>query len=148
MFKSSVWKFYCRHLDLVTRYAIFCVTKDHGYARLVICTFRSFPHSWLSTGFVTIVTRRVLLVEQERSLLPIFSRVHVARSLIFYIIFYIVVSLCLFSICHCVVWPSIEGFWLALNFLLSNLYNLNVIQQDSVVTLRLMFINCVWMTKW
>jgi len=30
----------------------------------------SFPHSWLITGFVTKVTRRVLLVEQELLTLP------------------------------------------------------------------------------
>jgi len=29
-----------------------CVTNDHGYVPLVVNTSRSFPHSWLATGFV------------------------------------------------------------------------------------------------
>jgi hypothetical protein len=40
---------------------------DHGYAPLVVSTSRSFPRSWLITGFVTRLTRRVSLVEQELS---------------------------------------------------------------------------------
>ena len=47
-----------------------CVTNDHGYVLLVANTSRSFPHSWLITGFVTILTRRVPLVEQELLTLP------------------------------------------------------------------------------
>jgi hypothetical protein len=42
-----------------------CVRNDHGYVPLVINTSRSFPHSWLITGFVAILTRRVPLVGQE-----------------------------------------------------------------------------------
>ena len=30
-----------------------CITNDHGYVPLVVNTFRTFPHSWLITGFVT-----------------------------------------------------------------------------------------------
>ena len=45
-----------------------CVANDHGYVPLVVNTSRFFPHSWLITGFVTRLTRRVPLVEQE--LLP------------------------------------------------------------------------------
>jgi hypothetical protein len=45
-----------------------CVTNDHGYVPLVESTSRSLPHSWLITGFVTRLARRVSLVEQE--LLP------------------------------------------------------------------------------
>jgi hypothetical protein len=41
------------------------VTNDHGYVPLVVNTSRSFPHSWLITGFVTRLTRRVTLMEQE-----------------------------------------------------------------------------------
>jgi hypothetical protein len=47
-----------------------CVTNDHGYVPLVINTSRSFPHSRLITGFVTRLTRRVPLVEQELLTLP------------------------------------------------------------------------------
>jgi len=40
-----------------------CVTND-------VNSPRSFPHSWLITGFVTRLTRRVPLVEQELLTLP------------------------------------------------------------------------------
>jgi hypothetical protein len=51
-----------------------CVTNDHGYVPLVANTSRSFPHSWLITGFVTKVTQRVSLVEQEILTLPGYLR--------------------------------------------------------------------------
>jgi hypothetical protein len=64
-----------------------CVTNDHGYVPLVVNTSRSFPRSWLITGFVTRLTRRVSLVEQELPTLPehlssplVFSGVRVTRS--------------------------------------------------------------------
>ena len=41
--------------------------------------------SWHIIGFVTRVTRRVSLVEQE--LPPVFSGVHVTRSLVFCVVF-------------------------------------------------------------
>ena len=59
-----------------------CVTNDHGYVPLVVNTPRSFPHSRLITGFITRLTRRVPLVDQEilttpehLSSPPVFSRV-------------------------------------------------------------------------
>jgi hypothetical protein len=64
-----------------------CVTNNHGYVPLVVSTSRSFPHSRLITGFVTRLTRRVPLVEQELLTLPehlsspqVFSGVRVTRS--------------------------------------------------------------------
>jgi hypothetical protein len=36
-----------------------CVTNDHGYVPLVVKISRSFPHSWLITGFVIRLTRQV-----------------------------------------------------------------------------------------
>jgi hypothetical protein len=57
-------------------------------------TSRSFPHSWLITGFVTRLTRRVPLVEQElltlpehQSSSPVFSVVRVTRSLVLCVCF-------------------------------------------------------------
>jgi hypothetical protein len=47
-----------------------CITNDHGYVPLVVNTSRSFPHCWLISGFVTRLTRRVSLVEQELLTLP------------------------------------------------------------------------------
>ena len=53
---------------------------------------RSFPHSRLITGFITRLTRRMPLVEQEllpehRSLSSVFSGVRVTRSLVLYVCF-------------------------------------------------------------
>jgi hypothetical protein len=73
---------------------LICVTNDHGYVPLVANSSRSFPHSRLITGFVTILTRRVPLEEQKLFTLPehmssppIFSGVRVARSLVLYVCF-------------------------------------------------------------
>ena len=52
--KSSLRKFDGRHNDLVNRYEIF--------VPLVVSTFRSCPHSWLITEFVTGATWWVPLV--------------------------------------------------------------------------------------
>ena len=82
-------------------------------------TSRSFPHSRLITGFVTRLTRRVPLVEQELPTLPehlnsppIFSGVRVTRSLVLYVFFVDrCLSFCTFSFGHCVVCSSsIYGF--------------------------------------
>ena len=48
-----------------------CVTTDHGYVPFVVITIRSFPHSWLITGSVTRVPRRVPHVEQGLLTLPV-----------------------------------------------------------------------------
>jgi hypothetical protein len=100
-----------------------CVTNDHGYVPLVVNTSRYFPRSWLITGFVTRLTRRVSLVEQELLTLleylcslPIFSEVRVTRSLVLYVCFVDrCLSFCIFSFGHCVVYSSsIYGFRLPL----------------------------------
>jgi len=91
-----------------------------------IFTSGLFPHSWLSTGFVTRLIRRVPLVEQELPTLPehlnsppVFSGVHVARSLVLCVCFvdhYL--SFCAFSFGHCVVCSTSRcGFWLSLWYL-------------------------------
>ena len=88
-----------------------CVTNDHGYV----------PHSWLITGLVTRLARRVPLVEQKLLTLPmhmssppVFSEVRVTRLLVLCVSFvdrYL--SCCPFSFGHCVVCPSSSyGFWL------------------------------------
>ena len=84
-----------------------------------------FPHSWLITWFVTRLTRRVQLVKQELPTLPksrsspsVFSGVRVTRSLVLCLCFVErCFSFCLFSFGHCVVCPSIYGFWLPLWYL-------------------------------
>ena len=87
----------------------------------VVNTSRSFPRSWVITGFVTRLTLRVSLVEQELPSLPehlssppVFSGVHVTRSLVLYVCFVDrCLSFCTFSFGHCVVCSSsIYGLWL------------------------------------
>jgi hypothetical protein len=84
---------------------------------------RSFPHSWLITGFVTILTRRLPLVEEDLLTLPgnlsspqVFSGVRVTRSLDLCVCFVDrCLSFCTFSFGHCVVCSSsIYGFGLPL----------------------------------
>jgi hypothetical protein len=91
----------------------------HKYAPLVVSTSRSFPRSWLITGFVTRLTRRMSLVEKELLTLlehmsspPVFSGVRVTRSLVLYVCFVDrCLFFCTFSFGHCVVCSSsIYGF--------------------------------------
>jgi hypothetical protein len=99
-----------------------CVTNDHEYAPLVANTSGFFPHSWPITGFITRLTRRVSLVEQELLTLPehlrsppVFSGVHVTRSLVLWLCFVDhCLSFCFFSFGRCIVCSSIYGFWLPL----------------------------------
>jgi hypothetical protein len=117
-----------------------CFTNDHRYCLLVVNTLRSFPRSWLITGFATILTRRVPLVEEELLTLPehlssppVFSGVRVARSLVLCICF---VDRCLslspFSFGHYVFCPSsIYGFWLAIWYLQYILKGLRIFQYWS-----------------
>jgi hypothetical protein len=85
-----------------------------------------FPHSWLITGFVTRLPRRVPLEEQELHTLPeylssppVFSGVQVTRSLVLCVCFvYRCLSFYHFSFDHCVVCSSsIYGFLLPLSYL-------------------------------
>ena len=99
-----------------------CVTNDHEYVPLVLSTPRSFPHSWLITGFVVRLTRRVLLVEQELltlpehlSLPPVFSGVRVTRSLVVYVCF----------VDHCLpffFWPLLCLFFFDIRILITLWY--------------------------
>jgi hypothetical protein len=91
----------------------------------------SFPRSWLITAFVTRLTRRVPLMEQElltlpehRSSPPVFSGVLVTRSLVLCVCFVDrCLSFCTFSFGHCVVCSSsIYGFWLPLWYLQTLLF--------------------------
>ena len=114
--KSSLQIFYDLHHDLVDRYGI-------SVSQMTTDMFPSwsFPHSWLVIGFVTRLTRRVSLVEQELptllehlSLPPVSSGVHVTRSLVVYVCFVDrCLSFCTLSFDHCVLCSSsIYRFWL------------------------------------
>ena len=104
-------------------------------------TSRSFPRSWLITGFVTRLKRRVSLVEQELLTLPkhlssppVFNGVRVTRSLVLYVCFVDrCLSFCTFSFGNCVVCSSsIYGFWLPLWYL----QTLLVLQRYFVISFR------------
>jgi len=101
-FKSSLRKLYCPDHDLdnfVTEYLC------HKWPRICPTCRKHFPvlsSSWLITRFVTRVQWQVPLVEQELltfhkylGSLPVFSGVHVARSLVFCVKFcFLIVPLC------------------------------------------------------
>ena len=159
---------YCRIQEVNESWKFSCWPIANCYSTLLgnIGISRSFTHSWLITGFITIVTRRVSLVERELLPLPehlnsspVFSGVGVTRSLVFCVMFcrsllvllyFFFWSLCclsfdlrilitslwylvaivlsflrftdsdylpLVSCGHCVVCPSIYGFWLPLWYL-------------------------------
>ena len=107
--KSSLRKCYGRHHDFVDRYGISVSQMTTDRFHLSVNTSRSFPHSWLITVFVTILTRWVSLVEQELLTLPEhlssppdFSGVRVTRSLVLYVCFADrCLSFCTFSFGHC-----------------------------------------------
>ena len=61
--KSSLRKYYGRHHDLVNRYGISVSQMTTDMFPFVVITIWSFPHSLVITGLVTIVTRKVDLVE-------------------------------------------------------------------------------------
>ena len=112
-FMSSLRKVYKRHHDLVNRYEI-SVSHTTTCVPLVVSTSWSIPHSRLVTGFVTRVTRRIPLVEQNLLTIPeylcsplVYSGFRVARSLFFCVLlcrslfilflFVIMLSLCCLS---------------------------------------------------
>ena len=84
-----------------------------------------FSHSWLITWFVARVTRRVPLSAQKLftlpyhlSSLPDFRMVRVGQSLVLCVVLSISLFVFLsFSVGHCVVCPSIYGFWSSLCYL-------------------------------
>jgi hypothetical protein len=110
-------RLYC-YKKKVDRYGI-------SVSKMIICR-KQFPHSSRITGFVTIETRRVPLVNQELPTLPghlsspmVISEVRVTRSLVLCICFLDhCLFFCSFSFGHCVVCSSsIYGFWLPLWYL-------------------------------
>ena len=122
-----------------------CVTNDHEYVPLVVNTSRTFSRSWLITGFVSRVARRVPLVEQELPTLlehlsspPDFSGVRVTRSLVLCVCFVDrCFSFCPFSFDHCVVCSSsIYGFWLPLWYLQTLLPSILIYNFIFTITYR------------
>jgi hypothetical protein len=100
-----------------------CVTNDHGWVSFVVIIIQPFPHSRLITGFVTRVTRWVPHADQELLTLlehPIFCVKFVLLDFEFSVWCFVhhCLSVCSFSIGHCIVCPSsIYGFWLPILYL-------------------------------
>jgi hypothetical protein len=90
------------------------VTNDHRYVPLVVATSRSFSRSWLVTGFVTRLTRRLTWM--------------FCRSLF--------VLLYFFPLGHCVVCSySIYGFRLPLLYLQILLWSTHI-KRNTIGTIR------------
>ena len=106
----------------ITTYTISLPIKS----RNGVIWFSYFAHSWLITGCVARIKRRVLLMEHQLLPLsehlsspPVFVGVCVTRSSVLCICFVDrCLSFCPFSFSHLVVCPSsIYGFWLPLLFI-------------------------------
>jgi hypothetical protein len=127
---------------------------------------QSLYQTWLSST-LSVLTRRVSLVEQEQLTLPEhlssppgFSGVRVTRSLGLYVCFVDrCLSFCTFSFSHCVVCSSsIYGFWffgifklfLRTGWLLRNIYISNGIVSSSFYTnvLSLSPTKLNWVARW
>ena len=76
------WSHHFESCDLVDSYGI-SVTNDHAYVQLLVITSLSCSRAWLVTRFVTRLTRRLPLVEQELLSLPEhMSFIHINASTI------------------------------------------------------------------
>jgi hypothetical protein len=118
-----VGKSYCFYLSVWTNLTVmeYLCHNDHRYVPLVVSISRSFPHSWLFTGFVTRLTRLVPLLEQELLTLPehlnsppVFSSIRVTQSLVLYVYF---VDRCLYFF----FWPLCWLFFFDLRILITPL---------------------------
>jgi len=107
-------------------YYVVITTKVKHAFNSVGCINNHFPALKRTDFYINVWKRRVPLVEQELLTLPehlssppVFSGVHVTRSLVLYVCFVDrCLSFCTFSFGHCVVCSSsIYGFWLPLWYL-------------------------------
>jgi hypothetical protein len=99
--------------------------------------------SWLIIGFVTRLTRQMLLVQQELLTLPehprsppVFSGVRVIRSLAWCVCFVYRCLSCTFSFGHCVVCSLIYGYWLPLWYLQTLLKKIIHSSNNGVIDVR------------
>jgi hypothetical protein len=87
-----------------------CITNDSRYFPILVSITWSFLHSWLITGFVTRVARRVPLVVHELLTFPenmgsspVCSWIRVARSLVFCVVnwwsSFVLLSFYLWALC-------------------------------------------------
>ena len=129
---------------------VFSSTKEHGYVPLVVSTSRSFPPSWLITGVVTRLIRRVPLVERALLTLQehpnstlVFIGVRVTQSLNVCVCFvYRSFCFCAFYFGHCVVCSSsIYGVWLPLWYIQTLHWKTDISNLDSGIQPHRRFIH-------
>ena len=119
--------------------------NDHGYVPLVVNISRSFPDSLLITGFVTRLTRRVSLVEQELITLP----EHMSSPTVFkwgscYSIFSFMCMFCrlLFVILSSFLWPLCCLSFFGLRILITPLISSSSFHTSSSIFKRVPKIVC------
>ena len=105
----------------MSRHTYFWESHCQRYVQFVVITIRPFPRSWLITGFIINVIRRVPDVDQELITLPehLSSPQVLVRFVLLDHLFSVqcfvdrCLSFCPFSLGHCVVCHSpFCGFWL------------------------------------
>jgi hypothetical protein len=108
-----------------------CTTNDSRYFPILVSITWSFLHSWLITGFVTRVARRVPLVVHELLTFPenmgsspVCSGIRVARSLVFCVVnwwsSFVLLSFYLWALCF----RSLD-LWILITPLFSSNYAYN-----------------------
>ena len=100
---TSVWKFYCRHHNLVNSYGISASQNDHGFVPLVI-TIQSFLHAWLVIRFLTRVIPQTPLLEQNLLTHPKLSSSPLLIVCSCYLIFSFLCSVMYINICFFVLY--------------------------------------------
>ena len=108
----------------------------------------SFPHSWLITWFVTKLTRRVPLVEQELLTLlehlsspPVFSGVRVTRSLVLCVCF---VDRCLSIVLSVLLWYTDSDYPFGIFKLFSNCITIDGVQDcKTEIVSPVLFYHCI-----
>ena len=102
---TSVWKFYCRHHNLVNSYGISASQNDHvhGFVPLVI-TIQSFLHSWLVIRFLTRVIPQTPLLEQNLLTHPKLSSSPLLIVCSCYLIFSFLCSVMYINVCFFVLY--------------------------------------------
>ena len=96
-----------------------CVTNGPGYVPFVVITILSFPHSWLITGFVAreyYMGATCGTGNAYPSGAPFFIWVRITQSVVFSVVFYWPLFVCLSFCYHCIVCPSNYCFWLSLRY--------------------------------
>ena len=145
MFSSVLWcpPWFLHKNDVWLVFTTICFVGGSCFINVFVYLF---THTGVQHGFHVkwclcrlSVTRWVSLVEQELLTLPehlssppVFNRVRVARSLVLCVMFCrSLFVICSFSFGHCVVRPSIYGFWLLLCYLQTLLHHARSKSKDG-----------------